>query len=114
MASRSDPWKPVLVVVIIAIVLAVALGAMGWWMGGWGWGAGGMMGFGALWMLVPLLLLVALVVSLAQPRDGERDAGAGARGEDARSLLERRYAAGDITREEYLQKRDDLSGGRGR
>lgn len=100
MSSRSDLRNPVFPVLALLLAVALVLGAMGLWGGGWGGAA--MMGFGPLFMLVPLLLLVALIYALTQ-RNEERK-------EDARDVLERRYAQGEMTREEYLQKRDDLSG----
>lgn len=77
----------------------------------WMFGGGGML-LGSLWMvlvlLVPLLLLFALLKYLfSRPRDKivpenipEKDSPL--------DILKKTYARGDISREEYLQKRDDL------
>lgn len=65
-------------------------------MGGMGW-----------WMLVSGLVLIALIVAATviavRLGTGGRD-----RGSDALRELEMRYARGDIDREEYLQRREDL------
>lgn len=79
--------------------------------GGWMFGGGGgWMIFGWLWMalvvLVPILLLFALVKYLL----GSKNAGADreAPRQTALDILDEAHARGQITREEYLQKRDDL------
>jgi putative membrane protein len=68
--------------------------------------------FGGLWMIlvwaVPLLLIIALLKYLfAHPR-----IKAGPDGEPERKtpldILKEAYARGEIGREDYLQKRDDL------
>ncbi len=79
--------------------------------GGWMFGGGGgWMIFGWLWMalvvLVPILLLFALVKYLL----GSKNSGAAkeAPRQAALDILDEAHARGQITREEYLQKRDDL------
>ncbi len=78
---------------------------------GMDWG----MGWGWLWMLlfwlVPLLVVIALgAAAIKYLFSGGTRPGAAAHNERSRALelLEERYARGDINREEYLQKRDDL------
>lgn len=79
---------------------------MGWGMG-WGWHWLGML----LFWVVPLLVVIVLAaVAVRYLFAGGARIG-GAPGEDrnrALEVLEERYARGDINREEYLQKRDDL------
>jgi len=65
----------------------------------YGFGGGGMWIF---WILV--LIAVAWLVGIMARRtdvDGKRD-------KSALEILEQRYARGEIDRDEYLQKRDDL------
>lgn len=77
-------------------------------------GAGGL--FMIVWLIFGLLLLVALVVGIVWlvrqiPSDNRtRQSGSGpASGPDsARADLDRRYARGEISRDEYLTIRDDL------
>ena len=71
-----------------------------------GWG-GGLAIFGGLTGVAFLILLVALIVLLVR---GMRT-GAGAMGGPAVRLLEERYARGEISREEYLERRVLLAGG---
>lgn len=73
---------------------------------------GGGMFFGGLWMIlmwgIPLLVLFILLKYLfAKPQDS---VGRENQPEKASPLdiLKEAYARGDISREEYLQKRDDL------
>ncbi len=86
------------------------------WSSGWGWGLGmgWMMLFGGL---LPLLVLGLIVYLVAQAADRGRSAGylpgpPVAPRETPLEVAERRYAAGEISREEFTRIRDDL-GGRG-
>ncbi len=79
---------------------------------GWMFDGGFGMLFGAFWMIlmwgIPFLLIIALLKYLfAKPRD--KDASE-VRPEQKTPLdiLKEIYARGEIGRDEYLQKRDDL------
>ena len=75
---------------------------MGWMMNGWG------MGFGfILWLLILAAIIGGAVwLFRSQPV-------AGSRLQERRSpgleVLEERYARGEISREEYLQKKRDIT-----
>ena len=78
----------------------------------WGrlFGNGGMHEWSWLWFVIPTLFLVSVVGlgAWAMARGigwRERDGGS-----DARAILARRYAAGEIDREDYERRRRDLSG----
>lgn len=73
------------------------------WMG-WGWGG---MWFGPLFMLAALAVLVAFVVVLVRWLGGDRAVPSAPR--TARDILDERYARGEIDREEYLKRRDDMA-----
>ncbi|WP_249011834.1 hypothetical protein [Conexibacter sp. DBS9H8] len=68
------------------------------------------MGFMSLWMLIGLLVLLALVGGVASlaMRSGHRHLPPG---DDARTLLNRRLAAGEITAEEYFERESALRSG---
>ena len=79
--------------------------------GGWMFGGGGgWMIFGWLWMaliwLIPILLLFALIKYLF----GSKNTGSAKETprQTALDILDEAHARGELTREEYLQKRDDL------
>ena len=77
---------------------------MGWGMG-WGWLAM------LLFWLVPLLVVIVLAAAAIKYLfGGGARSNAPALDDQNRALeiLEERYARGEINREEYLQKRDDL------
>lgn len=77
---------------------------MGWGMG-WGWF--GMM----LFWLIPLFIVITLgAAAIKYLFSGSTRSGtaAGSDRDRAFEVLEERYARGEIGREEYLQKRDDL------
>ncbi len=78
-------------------------------MHGWmhpGWGGGG---FGLIFMFVPLALLIVLAVVLVRWLSGDGEGG-DRRGARARAILDERYARGEIDREEYLRRRNDIAG----
>ncbi len=77
-------------------------------------------GWMLLWALVGLALLVLAVLGAIWlgrrlSRDGREEAHGSQRRLDeapsAQELLRRRYAAGDIDRDEYLRMQRDLTGG---
>lgn len=79
---------------------------MGWGMG-WGWHWFGMLLF---WLIPQLVVIVLAAVAVKYLFAGGTRANTGPREDHNRALevLEERYARGDINREEYLQKREDL------
>ncbi|MCC6238465.1 MAG: SHOCT domain-containing protein [Dehalococcoidia bacterium] len=85
------------------------------WGGGWGFVP---MLFGSVF---PLLLLGLLVFLLVQAFSGQRAPAPPApgvlppppRGETAIEIAERRYAAGELSRDEFLRIREDLAGSGG-
>lgn len=76
------------------------------WMG-WGWGSG--MWLGPLFMIIPLALLIVAIVALVRWMGGGGSNGSG-RVRTARDILDERYARGEIDREEYQRRRDDMVG----
>ena len=72
---------------------------------GWLWG-GWMIAHG-IWSLLSVVLIVVIVIVLARVLSGS---GRGAHRRHALAILEERYAKGEINREEYLQKKQDLGG----
>jgi putative membrane protein len=73
-------------------------------MGGWGWG------FGILWMLFGLTLVVLVVVLIWRLLDGGSPDGRLHEGDDETPLeiLEKRYARGEIDRDEFERMKRDL------
>jgi putative membrane protein len=84
---------------------------MDWTMGG-GWGAGMMLVMGLLWLLV-LAALVAGIVWLARvvwDRSGSDGRDRGRPGGDTPlDILRRRYAAGEISHDEFERMKRELS-----
>ena len=72
-----------------------------------------MMGFGGgivMWLLV-LVVVIAVVSSIWRPRSSDRDDDRDVpRHQDALTILETRYAKGEIDREEFERKKRDLMG----
>src|SRR5512146_2040538 len=78
----------------------------GWMHGGWAWWG---MGLGFLFWIVLAAALVLIIRAAVSPR-ADQGAG-GAAPETPLDVLQKRYARGDISREEYEQKRRDLTDG---
>ena len=70
---------------------------------------GGFMWFWAIFWVVVLALLVVGAIWLARTLTRPSSPPGGP--SPARAELDLRYARGDLTREEYLQRRADLEGG---
>ncbi|MDA8253028.1 MAG: SHOCT domain-containing protein [Rhodospirillales bacterium] len=75
---------------------------------GMGWHWLGWLGMAFFWVILILLVLAAVRYLTGGRR---LNAPGGERKPDALAVLEERYARGEIDREEYLQKRDDLKRG---
>lgn len=87
-------------------------GARRMWMDYEGYGMGwhwlGWLGMAFFWLVLVLLVLAAVKYLMGNRRSNAPD---GERKPDALVLLEERYARGEIDREEFLKKRDDLNRG---
>ncbi|MBT5048166.1 MAG: SHOCT domain-containing protein [Rhodospirillaceae bacterium] len=82
---------------------AADFGHMNGWAGdGWPWA----MGLHGIWFLLFLGIIVFALVALT--RDWRRDSGE----LSARERLAERYASGDIERDEYLMKKQDMGAGK--
>ena len=79
---------------------------------GWMFDGGVGMLFGGLWMIlllvVPLLLLAVLLKYLFTKPRGSGDQQGAPEMQTPLDVLKTAYARGEISREEYLQKRDDI------
>jgi putative membrane protein len=86
-----------------AALMLLVMGFSAWSRdGSWHWN---MMGWGGLWMLVPIAFMAFMMYMMMGMHGGH---GEGPRHEDARAILDRRYAAGEIARDEYERMRGDL------
>ena len=72
------------------------------------WGGGGML-LGPLWMIVWLVVIVVGVAALVRWFGG---VGGDVRTptRSARDILDERYARGEIDREEYMKRKQDMAG----
>lgn len=80
-------------------------GMMGWGLGGLGMGVGGL-----FTLLLWGLLIVGIVFGVRWLWDRGRPAPGGQSHDSAVEILRRRYAQGEIDREEFEAKRRDLAG----
>ena len=80
------------------------MGGYGW--DGWGWGG---MGFGMIGMSLFWILLIVAIVALVRGMWGGGNPPAGEQKRTALDILKERYARGEIGRDEFEQKRRDLS-----
>lgn len=101
------------VIVGLLIVVPIIYWLIGGYQGGYGYG---MMGgsFGVMWIMMPVLLVVfwGLVIwgIIAMVRGAWfRDSGSQTSGESALEVLKKRYARGEIGKEEFEAKKKDLA-----
>jgi putative membrane protein len=71
------------------------------------WSTWGGMWFGPIWMIAWLAVLVAIVIGVVRWLGLGGDAGRPER--TARDILDERYARGEIDREEYLKRKQDIT-----
>jgi putative membrane protein len=76
-------------------------------MNGYGYGMGGWFGMGLWWIVIVVLLVAAVVFVFRRAGDGKSSAPP--ESESARDVLDKRYARGEIGRDEYEQKKRDLA-----
>lgn len=103
------------VVVLAMAALSFLGGGNGWYGGGWGMMGPGMMGSyggGWWWMLIPMVLVPALViwaiVALVRGTGWTGGHSSSESGDSAMEVLRKRYARGDISKQEFEEKRRDL------
>ena len=93
------------------IVLPLVLGPMfGGWSGGWGMmgpvmigGFGGMGLMSLVWIVVLGLIIWAIVAAVSHPAESN------SLPDSAIDVLQRRYARGEINKDEYEDRKKDLS-----
>ncbi len=104
------------IVLAILVVLPPVLGSIfGWGGTGWGWGmmGPGMMGFGwGWWMPIVMIVFWGLViwgiVALVRGAGGCRVPSQRDSTESALEILKKRYARGEINRDEFEARKKDL------
>jgi putative membrane protein len=80
-------------------------------MGDWGNWGGGWMGFpGLAWVIVLSLVILGIILLVRGSSGGGDLRGSGLRPTRGLEALEERYARGEIKRDEYLEKKQDLLG----
>lgn len=76
---------------------------------GWGMGLAGWIFMGLFWFVVVGLIVWAVAALLPASR---RSLGKSAQADDAREILDRRFALGEIDAEQYRRTRDELTAAR--
>ena len=99
----------------VIIILPLVFGAIsGWQYGIWGMmGPGMMAGFSWMW-LIPVLGIVFLgliiwAIVAAVHSSSESKGSDSSKADSALEVLKKRYAQGEISREEYKEKKKDLA-----
>jgi putative membrane protein len=101
------------IILAVIVILSVVPGLLWGWQGyGYGMMGPGMMGGYGIMFIMPILWIVVIglivwAVVAAIRRPGESD-GAYGSSAPALEILKRRYARGEISKEEYEEKKKDL------
>ena len=102
-------------IILVALIALPLIGdGYGWQGGGWGMMGPGMMGgFGGGWWMVIFMVLIPVlviwaIVALVRGTMWSGDQSYREHGESALEVLRKRYARGDISKQEFEEKRRDL------
>ena len=107
--NEKNAWPKQLIILLIAVsVIVILIFIFGFSGTGGGMMGGGMMGFGWLFMLMPVILIILLVFALTDRNSTSVHEPPYYMTENAWQALERRYASGEISREEYLRIKKDI------
>ncbi len=98
--SNKDSTLWILIALLVAVVLLISGGGM------MGFGMGFGMVFGAIIMVLFWGAIIWLVISLINARTQKSEETS----ESALAILKKRYARGEITREQYLEMEKELTG----
>ena len=102
------------VLVAILIIVPLIFGAIGGWQGyGYGMGPGMMGGFGGGWFMPIIMiafwgLVIWGIVALARGVASPSNSGSSNQTDSALEILKRRYARGEINKQEYEERKKDL------
>jgi putative membrane protein len=115
MSERSVTAVIVVVLLLVGLFFILPMFGMfgpmmmdrGGMMGGWGYPYGMGWGFAFAGMLIPLLFVILVVVGAYFLLSGRRREAA--ENENAVSILNERYAKGEITKEQYLEMKEHLT-----
>ncbi len=103
-----------IIVAALIIVPSVVGAVSGWPDGGWGMMGPGMMGGFSWWWFMPIFfilfwgLVIWGIVALVRNQSESRGSDS-SKADSALEVLKRRYARGEIDREEYAEKKRDLA-----
>ncbi len=110
----SKNTKTALIIGGILLALAIVVPLIWRAVTGWQYGGWGMMGGLSWWWFMPIFMIlfwglviwgiVALVRGLSGPRGSDSS-----KADSALEVLKRRYARGEINKEEYEEKKKDLA-----
>ena len=105
------------VIVAILIIVPLIIGLVGGWQGyGYGYGMMGpgmMGGFGGFWFM-PIIMIVFWglviwgIVALVRGVTSSSNMGSSNQADSALEILKRRYARGEINKQEYEERKKDL------
>jgi putative membrane protein len=115
----SKNTKIILTVGGIVIALLVLVAVFWWWIAGWsgiGWrfmGPGMMGGFGGGWFMAIVMIVISAlfiwgIIAIVRGIDSHHSADSLQHTDSALEILKKRYASGELSKDEFEQKKKDL------
>lgn len=99
------------IIVAVLVILSVVPGLLwGGQYGGWGMMGPGMMGGYGTMFIIPIVVVGLIIWAVVSATRSTGDSDQVSRsGESALEILKRRYAHGEITKQEYDERKKDLA-----
>ncbi len=106
--NEKSNWYIVLAAVVVVAIVLVVIVSLSQDTTRYGMMRGGAAGFGWLFMFVPITLIIVIVYALMDRDRGPYCQSSNYGSENSIQIVERRYANGEISREQYIQMKEDL------
>ena len=109
MADKQRDTLIQIIIVLIVVIVGFAIISSLFGSGMMGGGMMGGMGFGWLFMLLPIIFIIVLIYALLYRERPSNNQTPYYGNETPMQVLQRRYASGEISRSDYLRMKEDIN-----